>query len=1001
MIQLYTNSLTDDTQVNKGTLKTAGPSLSRIVKASDMAAGLDSAASDYSAYEGQRFSREDIMSLAGTMDVETSRKYMTVMSNTMSDEDYARLMEDGYNPRDAVPEETVTVLDEIKAKLAQSGVVIEGYNDDLSKEVLMEVTGSESTAIAIEKAFREADIPLTEENAAATAKTMAEAGELQEITEGMQDYLLRNGLDFTVENLYRVRYSGAESYPTGGGYYTQDVGGYMAKQPGEVNGEALQKQLDEVIREAGLPVDETSREEALWLVKRGIYLNPDNMSRLHKLRSIKLPLTDEALGNAVANAVARGASPKDAYLSETENLLQKAADLAAEVQKIDDRAVTTVVKASLTLNIRELRVAMGSIQYSEASITIEAESVESISAMRLMEETRLRMTTSNTYMLMKQGLPVETMELSKLVEALKQAEEARYAALFGKPEPGAGYTEAAEKASLWQATNDRLVTLALAPASTVGKCVQAHEEISLSYVCETGALLRAEYEKAGQAYETLGTQIRRDLGDSIQKAFASADTILEDLSLEINETNRRAVRILGYSSMEITAENIDAVREQDALLQRIMNKMNPAATLRMIREGINPLETNLTTLENTLDSYYQEPEAASQAYSDFLYRLDKNGEITADERDSYIGIYRLLHQIEKSDGAALGSVLKSQAEVSFKNLLTAVRTGKRTGFDYTVDESVGMLAKEAGLGFDITEQILKGFESAALGGEEVNEALRNESLRELREQTRQVSSETLEALLSYGTEVSPSMVTAMENMMARMTGEGEENSPWNLFRKNKNKSESDKEEIKDAAETQDAWTEEMLSFAEHFTGKEEASESLERLTDLAGEMLTNLYMAEETQRLDIKAMNTAFKQLTIMGNMAKEEAYEIPVQVGDGYVGIRVKIIHDGEAAGRVSASFHTEEYGTVVAGFYMSQGEVNGYIASDSPAGQEKLASEKKFEKALENSNRQIGDLRYLYSESLDATFFYKRHDTMVTDEVSGKELYELAKLFVTGLQE
>ena len=77
----------------------------------------------------------------------------------------------------------------------------------------------------------------------------------------------------------------------------------------------------------------------------------------------------------------------------------------------------------------------------------------------------------------------------------------------------------------------------------------------------------------------------------------------------------------------------------------------------------------------------------------------------------------------------------------------------------------------------------------------------------------------------------------------------------------------------------------------------------------------------------------------------------------------------------------------------------VNGYIASDSREGIAKLETEKKFEKALEEHGRQIGDLRYLYSESLDASFFYKRHDNAVTSEASTKELYELAKLFVTSL--
>jgi len=117
------------------------------------------------------------------------------------------------------------------------------------------------------------------------------------------------------------------------------------------------------------------------------------------------------------------------------------------------------------------------------------------------------------------------------------------------------------------------------------------------------------------------------------------------------------------------------------------------------------------------------------------------------------------------------------------------------------------------------------------------------------------------------------------------------------------------------------------------------------------------------------------------------------------FVGIRVKLVHKAEGSGSVTASFHTEEYGTVVAGLQLSGDVLNGYVASDNEQGRAKLETEKKFEKALEEHGRQIGDLRYLYSESLDASFFYKRHDNSVTENVATKDLYEIAKLFVTSL--
>ena len=53
---------------------------------------------------------------AGQIDVATQRDYMTVMSNTVSEEDYNRMMEDGYDIGDMDVEEVVTIVDKIMTR---------------------------------------------------------------------------------------------------------------------------------------------------------------------------------------------------------------------------------------------------------------------------------------------------------------------------------------------------------------------------------------------------------------------------------------------------------------------------------------------------------------------------------------------------------------------------------------------------------------------------------------------------------------------------------------------------------------------------------------------------------------------------------------------------------------------------------------------------------------------------------------------------------------------
>ena len=52
-------------------------------------------------------------------------------------------------------------------------------------------------------------------------------------------------------------------------------------------------------------------------------------------------------------------------------------------------------------------------------------------------------------------------------------------------------------------------------------------------------------------------------------------------------------------------------------------------------------------------------------------------EISEEERSSYIGIYRLIAQVEKGDGAALGFLMNQGSDVTMRNLLRAVTFQKK------------------------------------------------------------------------------------------------------------------------------------------------------------------------------------------------------------------------------------------------------------------------------------------------------------------------------------
>ena len=113
-------------------------------------------------------------------------------------------------------------------------------------------------------------------------------------------------------------------------------------------------------------------------------------------------------------------------------------------------------------------------------------------------------------------------------------------------------------------------------------------------------------EQLAKNYEAVGTQVRRDLGDSMTKAFQNVDVILDDLGLDRTSANQRAVRILAYNQMEITKESVLSMKDYDAKVTSVLEQMKPAAVAKMIEKQENPLEMTMDEIEAALQEIQEE-----------------------------------------------------------------------------------------------------------------------------------------------------------------------------------------------------------------------------------------------------------------------------------------------------------------------------------------------------------------------------------------------------------
>ena len=797
---------------------------------------------------------------AENTNVALQQDYMTLLSHTMSQEDYAKACEDGFDPKELDQETAVTIVDKIKAELVRSGQQIAGYTDDIDLDTLAAAVGSDTLARSIEEQFREADIPLPPDNINELKSAWDMASTLQQPQEGAVSYLVDNGLEPEIWNLYVAENSGAQV------------------QQNEVPAE-LQEQIDKVIADAGLPVDDDNRQKAQWLVSAGLPLTSETLQQLTELDTISYPVTEDAFAKAAASAIAEGKSPVHANLGRQENLYEKASRMMED-------------------------------WFSDAKWSATA---ENLAARKQLEEIRLRMTAEVNVKLLQSDFSIDTAPMEQLIEALRNAE----VEIAGKYFPGDD--QAVAKYETYTQTVQVTEELPQLPVSVLGpySLEPGAAQETVADFHQEGKALQNAYAEAGERYETLMTAPRRDLGDNIRKAFANVDDILTDMSLDKTPENQRAIRILAYNRMELTAENIEKVKAADQQVSAVVEKLTPKNVLQMIRDGVNPLEKTFGELEAYFGENPQGYEEQAEDYSRFLYQLEQKKDITETERKAYIGIYRMVHQIEREDGAAVGAVVNTGAELQFSTLLAAARSRRTSQMDWKVSDDTGLTQEVRFSENNISQQISLGMAKEILTDVSEDSESRNAYYQENMQQMQETLEATPEAaeLLQRG-EV-PASAANLLSAQALLE------DPAELFgnlQRYRNKYHGEKAQ---ADPTENGLWEKLdqTDFEDEYgTMLQEALQETETIS---------LEQAEE--HLDVKQLQLLHKQLHLAENLQDSQEYFLPMQLGDQVAGVHLTVQQgDGQTS---AVDIHVnvgEEH--LEAHFEVSGDRIEGYLVGNTP---------------------------------------------------------------------
>ncbi|MBE5954640.1 MAG: hypothetical protein E7257_10905 [Lachnospiraceae bacterium] len=773
-------------------------------------------------------------------------------------------------------------------------------------------------------------------------------------------YLLKNNMDLSKENIYKAHFSGVK----------------LAKGIDDKVLADMEGQLNKVIEQAGLEISEDTMGATKLLVNNDVPVTTDNLRKYMDMKPYMGQTPEEA-----------GIPDKVQPLSEQE-LKDKALKLYEDVKSIDIKQVyhmsaegkTVTIAAAVKYGQLSVGAADTSTKLPESKLTELSQDElaklgftdkEAVTAMRQMEEIRLSMTSAMAGKLIKMDMNVDTRELSKVVSTLKNIEfkmtkDAFYA-------QGVEPTE--DNISLYQEVSFKVNAIGKAPASVVAAPLMGdaftieglHRRVTPAMAMEDGAMSGqtgqnasssqvsatvGQFETVKRSYEAVGTAPRRDMGDSIAKAFSNVKDILNEMNLPVNYETERAVRILGYNQLEITEDNINEIIDYDRQVNDMLNTFYPEAVIGMIRDGINPLDVPIDELNKKIrDKNYNGGVTEAKNFATYLRDMERQGELTPEEREAYVGMYRVMDKLSRSGDREAGYLFANGSRLTVRNLITAMRSRKAAGVDVGIDDSFGILKDMTVTGKKMDAQIEGAFEKAAQASVEAE--------LDLAESYKLLKDSVEEFMVENSLETSAVNIRAVNAML---------NQPGSIYSlvsellsnmkfSTNTKTELIDEETENMADSMagedvpvDIADFTMESILEHLRGSEEMSIKYEDLRANLTELMYQWGAAGTLTQMDIATIKTVSAGFNIMSAMAKQDKFSIPVETDQGTKVMNLTIKKNGANPGLVEVSMKTESCGEISVSLKSNDSSaLVGQVVSDSSEGNLALKGlEDKFKESL-----------------------------------------------------
>ena len=212
--------------------------------------------------------------------MERKRKFLSRM---IALEEFRQMISDGLRPGQMTLDESVRYFDELKKRTSKTDKY-ESAEGELSGFIC-----DEEILSAVTEAFRMHVVPMSEENVREAVDAVKMLSEIEEISDGLCEFILRGGIRPTIENVYRLRYEREQVMPAVREFEEEEL-----------------RLINEVLESANLAEDVFARSVAEWILSKNILLSTGNVELLYGLWTTDMPMDYYAAAVLAAESLRKG-----------------------------------------------------------------------------------------------------------------------------------------------------------------------------------------------------------------------------------------------------------------------------------------------------------------------------------------------------------------------------------------------------------------------------------------------------------------------------------------------------------------------------------------------------------------------------------------------------------------------------------------------------------------------------------------------------------------------